>query len=76
MAKKYSEGPNKSKVSSTYQATAPDGTVFKKKSFIVHSDTAYIAVYESINGGYAASAVTSKPMNWGTQIFIPAIKIK
>lgn len=74
MAKKNGVGANAGKVASTYEAYAEDGTKLVKKSYIVHTNEAYIGAYQ-YNGKWVASGVASKPMDWGTQIFLKARKI-
>lgn len=73
MAKKYSVGANSGKKASTYVAYTEDGTKLVKKSFIIHSDEAYIGAYLH-NGEWHASGVVSTPQDWGSQVFLKAQK--
>lgn len=75
MAKKYGIGATSGKTTSVFQATAPDGTILKKKSFFIHTDTAFIGAFQ-FDGKYRASGVTDKIQDWGQQIFLEARRIK
>lgn len=65
---------NQNKKAVTYQATLPDGTVLKKKSFNIKSETALMGVYE-LNGKVTASGITDQVQDWPGQQFIKATRI-
>lgn len=71
MAKKHGECAITGRKATTYTATMPDGTVLKKKSYFIHTDTAFIAAYK-IQDKYIASGVTREVHDWGSQQFFPA----
>jgi hypothetical protein len=65
---------NKGKKSVTYQATLPDGTVLKKKSFNIKDEVALIAAIR-LNGEWFATGVTDRVQDWGGQEFFRATKL-
>jgi hypothetical protein len=73
MAKKYGIGATNGKKATTYVATAPDGTILKKKSFFIHTETALIGAFQH-EGKWRASGVTEEVRDWGSQIFLEAQK--
>ena len=74
MAHKNGIGANRDKKATTYEAVAPDGSKLKKKSFVVHSDTALMGVFKH-GGKWMASGITDEEQDWGAQIFIPATRL-
>lgn len=52
--KKGGTSVNVKKTATTYEAIAPDGTVFRKRSFRVKTDEAFIGIYEHEGKWYAA----------------------
>lgn len=73
--KKGQQGPIRGHQASVYEATAPDGTVIRKRSFFVHTDDAFMGVFKDSTGTYVASGVTDGPKDWGAQEFVKATKI-
>jgi hypothetical protein len=65
---------NKGKQAVTYQATLPDGTVLKKKSFNIKDDVALIAAIK-LNGEWFATGVTDRVRDWGSQQFFRASRL-
>jgi hypothetical protein len=72
MAKKYGHGATEGLKASKFQATAPDGTILIKKSFFIHTDTAFIGAFKGKDGKWMASGVTNEPKSWGEQVFLVA----
>lgn len=71
MAKKYGIGENIGKKATTWMATAPDGTLLKKKSYNVHEEPAFMATYQS-EGKWIPSGVQKQKQDWGSQQWLPA----
>lgn len=65
---------NKNKKSVTYQATLPDGTILKKKSFNIKTETAYMGIC-NLNGKPTPSGITDKVQDWPGQQFIKATRM-
>lgn len=59
----------------TYEATAPDGTVLRKKSFQVGTDTAVMMIYRDPTGRWTASGVQAEAQDWGNQQPVQAKRI-
>lgn len=67
------EGPTRGKKASTYEGFTSDNEKITKRSFRVHTPTAFIAIYKH-GGKWQASGVRETPEDWGTQIWIPATR--
>jgi hypothetical protein len=58
-----------------YGATALDGTRLVQRTFFITDDTALIAAFRS-DGKWIATAVVTEVQDWGTQVFLPAKRIR
>jgi hypothetical protein len=72
--KKGGTSANAGRTAAVYEATLPDGTVVKKRSFHIFTETAVLGCYEH-NGKWAASGITDGPKDWGSQIFVDARRV-
>lgn len=73
--KKGGTSVNSGRKARIYEATTPDGTVLRKKTFQVDADTAVMMVFKDPSGTWVASAVTAEPKDWGTQQAITATRV-
>ena len=65
---------NYGRTASTYKATAPDGTVFRKRSYQIHEPQALIGAYEH-EGKWYASGVATIGTQYSRQTMLPAVKL-
>lgn len=76
MTKRHGIGPIANKKASTFQATAPDGTLLTKRSFNVHTDIAFMATYQ-YQKQWRAGGIQAEQQDWGPgQRWLSAIKIQ
>ena len=58
---------NAGKKASTFRVVFPDGSVALKKSFEVHTPTAFAMIYQAIEGWQVSAIVAEPKLNWGNQ---------
>ena len=76
MAKKNSIGPTANKKASLYTATAPDGSILKKRSFFIHTDNALMGAFYH-NGKWIATGILGEAGEYAlNKQFLNAKKIK
>lgn len=78
LQKRPRSGPvsdNSGKKAITYEATLPNGTVVRQKSFNVNQPDAFLGCFQDAAKRWLYSGIVATPQNWSGQIFIKARKV-
>lgn len=65
---------NAGRRASKYEATLPDGTVVRKRSYQVHQDTAHLGCYQH-EGKWYTSGVRAEPQDWPGQQWVECRRV-
>lgn len=68
-------GANRGRKAVLYEATLPDGTVIRKKSFQVDQEVAYLSTFQTSDDKWHPAGIYSEVRGWENYKFVEARRV-